>query len=146
MKKFINVFLALGMFVAPATLSFAEKKAEKPAAKATAKKPDAKKPGEKKPKKPAPELEEISVSGKVAKKETKGKDGKTYKFYSVSTSDGKSIRLTKSALGKKSKINLEDYVDAQVTISAKGYEAGKGKKKRIVLKKIEKIEKAKDAG
>ena len=146
MKKFITMFLALGIFVAPATVSFAEKKAEKPAAKAAAKKPDGKKPGEKKPKKPAPELKDISVSGKVALKETKGKDGKTYKFYSVSTSDGKSIRLTKTALGKKSKINLDEFVNAEVTVSGKGFEAGKGKKARIVLKKIEKIEKAKDAG
>ena len=50
--------------------------------------------------------------------------------------------MTKTALGKKSKVNLADFVDAEVTIAGQGHETGKGKKKRVVLKKIEKIEKA----
>lgn len=146
MKKIVLIMIALGLWTGPAFSFAAPKKAEKPAAKAEGKKPGAKKPGEKKPKKPAPELSDITVSGKVAKKETKGKDGKTYKYYSVSTSDGKTVRLTKSALGKKSKVNLDELVDAEVKVTGKGYEAGKGKKKRIILKKIEKVEKSGDAG
>jgi hypothetical protein len=51
------------------------------------------------------------------------------------------IRLTKTALGKKSKVNFDDLVDAEVTITGKGHKSGKGDKKRFVLKKIEKIEK-----
>ncbi len=86
----------------------------------------------------------MTVSGKIAKKETKGKDDKTYIFYSVTTEDGKTVRLTKFALGKKSKVNLEDFVDAKVTATGQGYEVGKGKKKRIILKKIEKVAKAGD--
>lgn len=134
MKTSILTLLALAVFGAPAT-TFAADKAEKPAAKTEAKK-----------KKPAPELSSVSVSGKVSKKETKGKDGKTYKYYSVSTSDGKVVRLSKSALGKKSKVNLEDFVGAEVKVSGQGYETGEGKKKRVVLKKIEKIEKTGEAG
>ncbi len=130
MKASILTLLALAVFGAPAN-GFSADKAEKPATKAEAKK-----------KKPAPELSTLSVSGKVSKKETKGKDGKTYKYYSVNTSDGKTIRLTKTALGKKSKVNLEDFVGAEVKISGQGYETGSGKKQRLVLKKIEKIEKA----
>ena len=41
-------------------------------------------------------------------------------------------------------MNLEDLVDAEVTVTGQGYEVGKGKKKRIILKKIEKVEKADD--
>jgi hypothetical protein len=91
-------------------------------------------------KKPTSELTNLSISGKVGKKETKGNDGKIYTYYSVATEDMGIVRLTKSALGKKSKVNLDDLVDAEVTISGQGHETGKGKKKRIILKKIEKIE------
>ena len=86
------------------------------------------------------------MSGKVSKKETKGKDGKIYKYYSLTTEKGKTVRLTKSALGKKSKVNLDDLVDSEVSISGQGYESGTGKKKRVILKKIETIEKADSAG
>ena len=50
--------------------------------------------------------------------------------------------MSKTALGKKSKVNLADLVNAEVTIAGQGHETGKGKKKRVVLKKIVKIEKA----
>ena len=139
MKKFLNTLINIGLCAGPVISFAAEKKVEKPAAKAEDEK---KKPEAKPPKKPVPELSDVTVSGKVAKKETKGKDGKTYKYYSITTEDGKTIRLTKSALGKKSKVNLDDLVDAQVTVSGQGYEAGSGKKKRLILKKIAKIEKA----
>ena len=64
----------------------------------------------------------------------------------LSDKDGKTIRLTKSAFGKKSKINLEDLVNADVSVAGQGYESGAGKKKRVILKKIETIEKADSAG
>ena len=139
MKKCLNTLIAISLCAGPVVMFAAEKKTEKPAVEADAKK---KTSDAKSPKKPAPKLSDVSVSGKVAKKETKGKDGKTYRYYSVTTEDGKTIRLTKSALGKKSKVNLDDLVDAQVTVSGQGYEAGSGKKKRLILKKIAKIEKA----
>ena len=134
--KFIVIAIAtLGLATAPVTGFAEEKQADKPTA-------------EKKviAKKPAPELTSLSISGKVGKKETKGKDGKIYTYYSVTTEDMGVIRLTKSALGKKSKVNLDDLVDAEVTIAGKGHETGKGDKKCFVLKKIEKIEKADSGG
>ena len=133
--KFIALAIAtLGLASASVTGFAKEKQAVKPAA-------------EKKviAKKPAPELKALNISGKVGKRETKGKDGKIYTYYSVTTEDMGVIRLTKTALGKKSKVNLDELVDAEVTIAGQGHEMGKGKKKRFVLKKIEKIEKA-DSG
>ena len=135
MKSIILAIATLGLASAPATGFAKEEKADKPT---TEKKVTAKKP--------APELTDVNISGKVGKKETKGKDGKIYTYYSVTTEDMGVIRLTKSALGKKSKVNLDDLVDAEVTIIGKGHKTGKGKKKRIVLKKIEKIEKVEKEG
>ena len=97
-------------------------------------------------KKPAPELKTVNISGKVGKKETKGKNGRIYTYYSVTTENMGVIRLTKTALGKKSKVNLDDLVDSEVIIDGQGHDTGKGKKKRFILKKIEKIEKSEDAG
>ena len=144
MKNIIITLLAFGLFSSPVFFLAAKEKAEKPAAKEKVKKADPKK----KPavKKPAPEVGPLALSGKVSKKETKGKDGKIYKYYSIATKDGRTVRLTKSALGKKSKVNLDDLVDAEVSIAGQGYESGKGKKKRVILKKIEKIEKVDSAG
>ena len=135
MKFIVLAIATLGFATMPITGFAKEKKDDKPTA-------------EKKviAKKPAPELETLNVSGKVGKKETKGKDGKTYTYYSVTTEDMGVIRLTKSALGKKSKVNLDDLVDTEVTIAGKGHKSGKGDKKRFVLKKIEKIEKADSGG
>ncbi len=130
MKFIVLAIATLGLASASVTGFAKEKQADKPT-------------NEKKviAKKPAPELETLNVSGKVGKKETKGKDGKTYTYYSVTTEDMGVIRLTKTALGKKSKVNFDDLVDAEVTITGKGHKSGKGDKKRFVLKKIEKIEK-----
>ena len=130
MKFVVLAIAALGLASLPITGLAEEKKAAKPS---TEKKVIAKKS--------APVLTDLSISGKVGKKETKGKDGKIYTYYSVTTEDMGVIRLTKSALGKKSKVSLDDLVDAEVTITGQGHKSGKGKKERVVLKKIEKIEK-----
>ena len=144
MKSIIISLLAFGLLSGPVSSFAAKEKVEKPAAKEKVKKAESKK----KPtaKKPAPEVGPLTLSGKVSKKETKGKDGKIYKYYSIATKDGKTVRLTKSALGKKSKVNLDDLVDSEVSIAGQGYESGTGKKKRVILKKIETIEKADSAG
>jgi hypothetical protein len=144
MKSLIISLLAFGLLSGPVSSFAAKEKVEKPAAKEKIKKGDPKK----KPtaKKSAPEIGPLAFSGKVSKKETKGKDGKIYKYYSIATKDGRTVRLTKSALGKKSKVDLDDLVDTEVTIAGEGYESGTGKKKRVILKKIEKIEKADSAG
>ncbi len=144
MKSLIISLLAFGLLSGPVSSFAAKEKVEKPAAKEKVKKGESKK----KPtaKKSAPAIGPLAFSGKVSKKETKGKDGKIYKYYSLTTEEGKTVRLTKSALGKKSKVNLDDLVDAEVSIAGQGYESGTGKKKRVILKKIEKIEKADSAG
>jgi hypothetical protein len=144
MKSLIISLLAFGLLSGPVSSFAAKEKVEKPVAKEKVKKAESKK----KPtaKKPAPEVGPLALSGKVSKKETKGKDGKIYKYYSLTTAEGKTVRLTKSALGKKSKVNLDDLVDSRVSIAGQGYESGTGKKKRVILKKIETIEKADSAG
>ena len=144
MKSLIISLLAFGLLSGPVSSFAAKEKVEKPAAKEKVKKGESKK----KPtaKKSAPAIGPLAFSGKVSKKETKGKDGKIYKYYSLTTEDGKTVRLTKSALGKKSKVNLDDLVDSEVSIAGQGYESGTGKKKRVILKKIETIEKADSAG
>tara|TARA_B100001094_G_C18042839_1_gene725881 strand:- start:668 stop:1099 length:432 start_codon:yes stop_codon:yes gene_type:complete len=143
MKYIIITLLAYGLLSAPVSSFAAKEKEEKSTAKEKVKKAESKKTTAKKS---TPELEPLAFTGKVSKKETKGKDGKIYKYYSISTKDGKTIRLTKSAFGKKSKINLEDLVNADVSVAGQGYESGAGKKKRVILKKIETIEKADSAG
>ena len=144
MKNIIIFLLAFGLLSGPVSSFAAKEKVEKPAAKEKVKKGESKK----KPtaKKSAPAIGPLAFSGKVSKKETKGKDGKIYKYYSIATKDGRTVRLTKSALGKKSKVNLDDLVDSEVSIAGQGYESGTGKKKRVILKKIETIEKADSAG
>ena len=111
MKSIIISLLAFGLLSGPVSSFAAKEKVEKPAAKEKVKKAESKK----KPtaKKPAPEVGPLALSGKVSKKETKGKDGKIYKYYSLTTEKGKTVRLTKSALGKKSKVNLDDLVDSR---------------------------------
>ncbi len=134
--KFIVLAIAiLGLACASITGLAEEKKAKKTVA-------------EKKviAKKPAPELKTVNISGKVGKKETKGKNGRIYTYYSVTTENMGVIRLTKTALGKKSKVNLDDLVDSEVIIDGQGHETVKGKKKRFILKIIEKIEKTEDEG
>ena len=135
MKSIILAIATLGLASTTVTGFADEKQANKPTA---AKKVIAKKT--------APELKALNISGKVGKKETKGKDGKIYTYYSVTTENMGVIRLTKTALGKKSKVNLDDLVDSEVIIDGQGHDTGKGKKKRFILKKIEKIEKSEDAG
>ena len=131
MKFVVLAIAALGLASLPITGLAEEKKAAKPS---TEKKVIAKKS--------APVLTDLSISGKVRKKETKGKDGKTYTYYSIAPEDMGVIRLTKKALRKKSKVNLEDLVDTEVTITGQGHKSGNGDKKRFILKKIEKIEKS----
>ena len=144
MKYLIISLLAFGLLSGPVSSFAAKEKVEKPATKEKVKKGNPKKKTA--GKKTTPEVGPLPLSGKVSKKETKGKDGKIYKYYSLTTEKGKTVRLTKSALGKKSKVNLDDLVDSEVSISGQGYESGTGKKKRVILKKIETIEKADSAG
>ena len=77
MKSLIISLLAFGLLSGPVSSFAAKENVEKPAAKEKVKKGDPKK----KPtaKKSAHEVGPLAFSGKVSKKETKGKDGKIYK-------------------------------------------------------------------
>jgi len=103
-------------------------KEEKPAAKAKAKAAK-------------PETTDLSLAGKISKKETKGKNERLYTYYYLEVEGGEKVRLTKKALGKTG-IKLDDFVDASVTLTAKGYQKElKSKKKRTYVTEIVKIEK-----
>jgi len=92
--------------------------------------------------KPKPKLKELTLTGKITKKETVGKNERKYQYFYLETSDGKKIRLTQKALGKKSKIKLDDFVDANVTVRGKGYEKElKSKKTQTYITNISAIEK-----
>ena len=97
---------------------------------------------EKKAKKPKPELKELTLTGKITKKETVGKNERKYQYFYLETSDGNKIRLTNKALGKKSKIKLDDFVNANVTVRGKGYEKElKNKKTQTYIQQITAVEK-----
>ena len=147
MKKILIPALLLSLLFNFASAD--EKKKDKPAPEKAAKvkaeaKPNADKPKTDKPKadKPQPELKELTLTGKITKKETVGKNEKKYSYFYLETSDGNQIRLSQSALGKKSTIKLDDFVDANVTVRAKGYEkALKDNKVQTYVKEIASIEK-----
>jgi hypothetical protein len=147
MKKFIIPALILSLL---ANIGLAdEKKKDVPAekaAKAKVEKPKADKPkgekAEKKEKAPQPDLVDVTLTGKLSKKETTGKGDKKYTFFYLETSDGQNVRLNQTALGKKSTIKLDDFVDANVTVRGKGYTKElKNKKKQTYVKEISAIEK-----
>jgi hypothetical protein len=142
MKKILIPALLLSLLFNFASAD--EKKKDKPAPEKAAKVKAEAKPNADKPKadKPQPELKELTLTGKITKKETVGKNEKKYSFFYLETSDGNQIRLSQSALGKKSTIKLDDFVDANVTVRAKGFEKTlKDKKVQTYIKEIASIEK-----
>lgn len=146
MKKLIIPALLLSLV---ANFTFAE---DKKKAAATAKDDKAKVEAKAKAKadaakadnkaKAKPELKELTLTGKITKKETVGKNERKYEYFYLETSDGKKIRLTQKALGKKSKIKLDDFVDANVTVRGQGFEKElKNKKTQTYIQQISAIEK-----
>lgn len=108
---------------------------------------------EKKAKKPKAPLEDITISGTVSKVEKENKKGKVNVSYFLTDGEGNKIKLPAPKVRKKPKkskpgeapppqINLEDYVDSQVTIEAKGFTKEKKGKVRTFVKKIVSIEKS----
>jgi len=97
---------------------------------------------EKKAKAPKAPLQELTLEGKITKTEKKGKAS-----YVLTTADGAKVSL-KTPKAKKGAeapaINLEDYVDADVTLVGQGSQSEKKGKKQISLKTITSITK-KDA-
>lgn len=108
----------------------------------------------KKAKKEQPQMEEMTITGKITKAEKKGKGDKVSVAYTLTDAAGNKISLPTPKAPKKGKkegeapaaeaavINLEEFVDANVTLVGKGYSKEAKGKKRIYIKTIEKIEKA----
>jgi len=115
----------------------------------------AKKP--KKPKKPAPVLVEMTLVGKITVTEKKNKKDptKVTKKFAFTDEAGNKINLPRTKKAKKPKklkegeipapapamINLEEYADAKVAITFKGFTKEKKGKQVPVIKQILKIEK-----
>ena len=151
MKKFLIPVLALSL-LANAGFS-ADKKKEAPADKAAkakvektkgdkaakqAKQAEAKPNGSK----PKPVLVDLTLSGKISKKETVGKNERKYTYFYLETSDKQKIRLTQKALGKKSTVKLDDFVNANVTVRGKGFKRKlKNGDERTYIQQIAALEK-----
>jgi hypothetical protein len=120
MKRVLAVLLA----VAFATVSVAVLAAEK--------KPKAGGAGAEHKERPG--LADLTLTGKIAKGEAAGS-------FVLVDADNNKIELPKpKAKGDEKAINLEDYLDQQVKIVAKGMEA-KGEKKVPTVKQIVSVEK-----
>ena len=99
-----------------------------------------------------PELITLEISGKLTKKESKGKNEREYTYYYLETNSGEKIRLNKTALpkmkkdknGKKTEaLTFDKFVDGNVDIKGKGYvKELKSKQKRTYLRLIDSIKKA----
>ena len=82
----------------------------------------------------APELTDMTVTGKITKEDVKGgKEGKTRSEYVLTQTDGAKVILGGRRMAEKdSKINLEDYVGKDVTVVGKGFAGKRDGNKRIV--------------
>jgi len=99
-----------------------------------------------------PELVTLELSGKLVKKETKGKNEQTYTYYYLETETSGKIRLAKTALpkpkkgedGKKTEaLSFDKFLDSNVKIVAKGYvKELKNKEKRTYVRVIESLTKS----
>lgn len=98
---------------------------------------------------PKPEMKELTVTGTLAKQESKNKKGEAVVSYVLTTEDGATVKLPtprKSGKDAAGAVDLEQYVGVKVKVSGMGYEKeGKGGKKSIALSKINNVEKVADA-
>ncbi len=114
--------------------------------------------GEKKEKKKKkrPALKEITLVGTIAKQEKapKKEGGEPVVTYLIEVADGAAVKLPKVKPPKKkagedgeapAAINLEEYVDAKVTLVGMGMEKKKGDKTITMIKKITSVEKIEEA-
>ncbi len=132
MKRLIAMGIAASVFLMPVVVSLAQEEGK------------AKAGGEKRK---GGELKELTLTGKVTKEEKKEGE-KTRTVYTLTTADGVKVRLPtpKPAKEGEQAINLNDFVDQDVTVVGKGNESEKEGKKSIHLVTITKIEKAAAAG
>jgi hypothetical protein len=94
-----------------------------------------------------PALADMTVTGKVTKEDKQGKEGKTITCYILTDTAGNTVML--SGGGKHGKhhkdaqaisVNLEEYVNKDVTIVGKGFQKEKDGKKMTRLVEITKID------
>jgi hypothetical protein len=95
--------------------------------------------GEAKPKaeKAVVELKDLVLTGKLTKKEADGKVS-----YVLTTADGEvMIPAPKAKKDAAAVINLDNFVDQEVTVTGKGMEKEKDGKKKVMVKEVTNIEK-----
>ena len=115
---------------------------------AYAEKPEGKVKGEKKEMKAGggkEAVEELTLTGKISKqgaeqKNAEGKPGKGVK-YTLTTEDGTAVQLPR--VGKDSTIEMDKYLDKDVTVVGEGKQMEKGGKKTIHLRSIKSVEEVK---
>jgi len=121
MNRFVAVSVVAGMVMGPAILMAEETPKAGHGHKAGV---EHKAAGEHKP---AALLQDLVLTGKITQEEKKTPDGaRTYTVYVLTTTDGKTVRLPPPKAD--STIKLEDYLNVDVKVTARGHEAtGSGK-------------------
>ena len=94
-----------------------------------------------------PALADMTVTGKVTKEEKQGKEGKTMVRYILTDTAGNTVMLPGGGKHGKHRqdeqaitVNLEEYVNKDVTIVGKGFQKEKEGKKMTRLVEITKID------
>ena len=141
MKKLIAVLMVGAVVVSPAMVRAQD--AAAPAGDAGAGKP-AHEHG-----KGMPELKAMTVTGKIAKEDMPGRDGKASPHFVLTDASGAKIVLHSGTHGKAGEaaapvpaVNLDEYVGKNVTVTGKGFEREHDGKKMTMMVKIEKVEAA----
>ena len=132
MKRYVSMLVAVGFILGPAMLMAQEKKEHKEKAA-----------GEKAAKVEAP-LQDLTLTGKITKEEKAGKEGKAAKVtYTLTTTDGVAYVLPEAKKAKEgaAAIKLDDNLNADVKVVAKGREMDKDGKKIVHVVEIVSIEK-----
>jgi hypothetical protein len=105
------------------------------------------KPKKEKADKAAPQLADLTLTGKITKMEKKNPKGEAVVAYVLVMADGAKVNLPKDPKDADGKaIDLAGFVDADVKLVAKGTEADRGGKKVVMVKQIVSVEKAAAAG
>jgi len=96
-----------------------------------------------------PELKDMTVSGKIAKEDMPGRDGKTSPHFVLTTADGAKVMLNTRHHAKEGddkaaapEIKLDEYVGKDVTVTGQGFERDRDGKKMTVIVKITKVDAA----
>ena len=89
-------------------------------------------------------LVDMTVTGKLAKDEKPGKDGKPSVHYTVTDAQGAVTRVGghHAKEGAAPAVNLEEYVGKDVTVTGKGYTTEREGKKVSAIVEVTKVEAA----